>query len=56
MSNSEAELRSDLLDLTGVDFDRLAELPGSALVNSLRRILEENENGLEQYASFQNNI
>ncbi|MCI2418132.1 hypothetical protein MOQ72_11905 [Saccharopolyspora sp. K220] len=56
MSNGEAELRSDLLDLTGVDFDRLAELPSSALVKSLRRIFQENQDGLDQYASFQNNI
>jgi FXSXX-COOH protein len=34
-------LRSDLVDVTGIDLDELLELPDSVLTESLRRILRD---------------
>ncbi|MFD0923080.1 FxSxx-COOH cyclophane-containing RiPP peptide [Saccharopolyspora rosea] len=56
MGDGEADLRSDLIDLTEVDLARLAELPSSALAVSLRRILQDDGTSPDQYASFQNTI
>lgn len=52
----EPGLESDLVDLTGIDLERLCELPDSVLALSLRRILAENSVAREQYAGFQNYI
>ncbi|GAA1275042.1 FxSxx-COOH cyclophane-containing RiPP peptide [Saccharothrix xinjiangensis] len=51
-----AELESDLVDLTGVDLQRLEALPRTALYGSLRRILRESGAPADQYASFQSRI
>lgn len=56
MGHDEAELRSDLVDLTGVDWNQLSEMPDSVLARSLRRVLRDNNNSVDQYASFQNRI
>jgi len=52
----EPGLESDLVDLTGIDLERLCELPSSVLAVSLRRIFAENSVAREQYAGFQNYI
>ena len=49
-------LRSDLVDVTGIDLDELLELPDSVLTESLRRILRDSGKPAKQYAVFQNAI
>jgi FXSXX-COOH protein len=49
-------LRSDLVDLSGVDFDLLDELPASVLARSLERVRRDNTSTADHYASFQNRI
>lgn len=49
-------LRSDLVDLSEVDFSLLDELPAGVLTNALRRVLRENSSGTDHFASFQNRI
>jgi FXSXX-COOH protein len=44
--------RSDLVDLTGIDFGRLAALPESVLAASLRRIFREAVEDAEPIAGF----
>lgn len=56
MDHDEAELRSDLVDLTGVDWDQLSALPDSALARSLEHVLRNNSTTVDQYCSFQNRI
>jgi FXSXX-COOH protein len=51
----DTRLRSDLVDLSGVDFDQLDALPPSVLARSLRRVLQENASNIDHYAAFQNN-
>jgi FXSXX-COOH protein len=53
---TEADLESDLPDFASTDLRRLAELPPSVLVTALRRVLAENDDGLDQYAAFQNAV
>ena len=48
--------RSDLADLSGVEFDLLDDLPESALTRSLERVLRDNMSVADHYASFQNRI
>jgi FXSXX-COOH protein len=48
----DALLRSELVDLTGVDFGRLAALPESVLAASLRRIFREASEDAEPIAGF----
>jgi FXSXX-COOH protein len=50
----EEVLGSELLDVTGIDLAALDAIPESALRTSLRRILTESLEPLEQYAAFQN--
>lgn len=52
----DAGLRSDLVDLSGVDFDLLDELPPSVLASALERVLRDNTSTTDHYASFQNRI
>lgn len=52
----DAGLRSDLVDLSGVDFGLLADLPESVLARSLERVLRDNTSATDHYASFQNRI
>lgn len=52
----DAGLRSDLVDLSGVDFDLLDDLPASVLARSLERVLRDNASPADHYASFQNRI
>jgi hypothetical protein len=56
MDHGEAELRSDLVDLTGVDWDELSALPDSALARSLEYVLLNTSTTIDQYCSFQNRI
>lgn len=56
MSTEEAGLASDLVDLTGINLDSLAQLSDSALVASLHRIITGNGEALDDYAAFQNKI
>jgi FXSXX-COOH protein len=52
----DASLKSDLVDLSGVDFDQLDALPPSVLTRSLHRVLRENASNADHYAAFQNTI
>lgn len=56
VDQDESGLESDLVDLTGVDLEKLGALPGSVLAMSLRRILAENSVEREQYAAFQDEL
>lgn len=56
MDQDDAELRSELLDLTRVDLEMLSAMPDSAFALSLNRILREKSTMLDQYAAFQNSI
>lgn len=50
MRDDADELRSDLVDLTGIRLEELLELPPTVLNSSLVRILRESE---QQPRSFQ---
>lgn len=50
----DARIESELLDLTDLDLDRLAELPDSVLAASLRRVLSERVDLPQGYAGFEN--
>ncbi|MET9225509.1 FxSxx-COOH cyclophane-containing RiPP peptide [Lentzea sp. NPDC003310] len=52
----DAGLKSDLVDLSEVDFDQLDALPPSVLTRSLQRVLRENASNVDHYAAFQNTI
>lgn len=54
--SDEGELRSDLVDLTGLDWDRFTGVPDSVLDASLQRILRENSASVDHFAAFQNHI
>ncbi|MFJ8959055.1 FxSxx-COOH cyclophane-containing RiPP peptide [Lentzea sp. NPDC102401] len=56
MEQHDASLKSDLVDLSGVDFDQLDTLPSSVLTRSLHRVLRENASNIDHYAAFQNTI
>ena len=50
--DDDSLLLSDLVDLAHVDLNRLAELPESALAESLRRIFRESRGETEPMAGF----
>lgn len=50
----EPALESELLDVTGIDFDQLQSLPDTVLRSSLRRIFAELSQLPDQYSIFQN--
>ncbi|HEX9335097.1 MAG TPA: FxSxx-COOH cyclophane-containing RiPP peptide [Pseudonocardiaceae bacterium] len=50
------DLRSDLIDVTGIDLDQLMDLPDSVLTESLLRILRDVSVPPNQYAKFQDAI
>ncbi|WP_394621457.1 FxSxx-COOH cyclophane-containing RiPP peptide [Lentzea sp. JNUCC 0626] len=52
----DTRLKSDLVDLSDVDFDELDALPSSVLTRSLQRVLRENASNVDHYAAFQNTI
>lgn len=54
--DDEAELESDLLDVSGIDLEQLDALPNSVFGASLRRILAESSSMPDQYAAFQSAI
>ncbi|GGU66956.1 hypothetical protein [Lentzea flava] len=56
MDHDDVELRSDLVDLTGIDWDQLGALPDSVLARSLEQVLRNNSTTIDQYSSFQNRI
>jgi FXSXX-COOH protein len=47
-----AELRSDLVDLSGFSLDELDRLPPNALTSSLRRILTESARQPHSYDQY----
>lgn len=49
-------LESELLDVTGVDLARLAELPDTALRAALHRILVENAELPNRFAAFESSL
>ncbi|MEU4768338.1 FxSxx-COOH cyclophane-containing RiPP peptide [Saccharothrix sp. NRRL B-16348] len=53
---SEPVLESELLDVTGVDLARLAELPDTALRAALHRILAENAELPNRFAAFESSL
>jgi FXSXX-COOH protein len=57
MDEVEPDLEADLIDLTGIDLDKLNDLPASVLADSLRRIRQEALETSEQpYAGFLSSI
>lgn len=56
MSTEESGFQSDRVDLTGLTLERIALLPDSVLAASLRRILTDDGDPTEQYASFQEDV
>jgi FXSXX-COOH protein len=56
MRDRDYDLESDLVDLTGIDLDRIRALPDSAFGAALRRVLDEARTDTERYAGFQNNM
>ncbi|SDP96283.1 FxSxx-COOH cyclophane-containing RiPP peptide [Lentzea jiangxiensis] len=52
----DPELRSELVDLSGIDFERLDAMPESVLRRALRRVLAEDPSTPGQYAAFQNRL
>lgn len=49
-------LESELLDVTGVDLARLADLPDTALRAALHRILVENDELPNRFAAFESSL
>ncbi|MCO6003634.1 FxSxx-COOH protein [Actinoallomurus purpureus] len=54
MDDSDPVFRSGLIDISGIDLDRLRDLPDSMFSATLRRILEESEDGDGLFVGFQN--
>ncbi|MFC6088479.1 FxSxx-COOH cyclophane-containing RiPP peptide [Saccharothrix lopnurensis] len=52
----EPVLESELLDVTGIDPARLADLPDTALRAALRRILAENAELPTRFAAFESSL
>jgi FXSXX-COOH protein len=51
-----SDLKSDLIDVTGIDLDQLMALPDSVLTESLRRIFQDGSKPANHYAVFQSSI
>jgi FXSXX-COOH protein len=56
VADHAAELRSDLVDLTGLCLDQIDDLPETVLASSLRRILRENQEQPSAYTQYSANI
>jgi FXSXX-COOH protein len=54
MGVDDADLISDLLDLRGKGLQKLGELPESALLSSLRRLLRDEDGTAAAFYGFQN--
>lgn len=54
--DTAADYESDLLDLRGISLADVAKLPESALVRSLRRVLENDDVASQQYAGFKSAV
>lgn len=54
MGEKDADLISDLLDLGGKGLRQLDDMPESALLASLRRLLREEDGSAAAYYGFQN--
>jgi FXSXX-COOH protein len=52
----DADLESELLDVTGIDLDQLDALPSSALRTALSRVLTEQKDIPDRYSGFQNSL
>ncbi|MFD7655014.1 FxSxx-COOH cyclophane-containing RiPP peptide [Actinosynnema sp. NPDC059797] len=52
----EPVLESELLDVTGLDLARLADLPDTALRAALHRILAENAELPTRFAAFESSL
>lgn len=55
MTLGEEAFESDLIDLTGLNLDDVAELPESSFATVLRRILNDVDQP-DQYVGFQNQL
>jgi FXSXX-COOH protein len=53
MSSNTGDLHSDLVDLTGVDFEQLDTLPDSVFAAALKRLRRDAETSTVQYAGFE---
>ena len=51
---TETEFQSDLIDVSGIDLDRLDRLPASVFATALRRILRESHVKPTPYVGFLN--
>ncbi|HEV2783687.1 MAG TPA: FxSxx-COOH cyclophane-containing RiPP peptide [Actinophytocola sp.] len=56
MEADDIVLESELLDVTGVEFDQLDALPDSVLRAALHRVLTESGDSPHLYASFENSL
>jgi hypothetical protein len=54
MGVEDADLISDLLDLQGRGLEGLDDLPETAMLSSLRRLIQENDGGSPAFYGFQN--
>lgn len=54
MAETEPGFQSDLIDLSGIDLERLSALPGTVFGTALRRILREHAEDSTPYAGFLN--
>ena len=54
MGVEDADLISDLLNLEGRGLEGLDDLPETALLSSLRRLIQENDGGSPAFYGFQN--
>lgn len=50
----EPVFRSGLIDISGIDLDRLRDLPDSVFGATLRRVLDESEDTTGLFVGFQN--
>ena len=53
MDTDETDLQSELVDLTGFDFSRLATLPRTVLVTALERLHRDHEAAVSPWARFE---
>jgi FXSXX-COOH protein len=54
MGETEPGFQSDLIDLSGIDLDRLNDLPSTVFGSAIRRILSESAEDSAAYATFLN--